>query len=86
MSRTKYAEEEFLEVLEELSPATTTEIAEKIGCAEKTAYYRLHELEEGGKCKKKKSGPRVLIWSVEELRDEDARADDDSGEQEGGDG
>jgi len=70
MSRTKYDEERFVEVLEDVSPATTTEVAEEVGCGEKTAYYRLQKLEEEGVCKKKKSGPRVLIWS---LAEDDAR-------------
>ena len=57
----EYPIEEFLQTLEEIGPAGTTEIAEHIGCDRRTAYLKLQSLKEGGEVESRKVG-NALLW------------------------
>jgi predicted transcriptional regulator len=57
----EYPTEEFLQSLEELGPAGTTEIAEHIGCDRRTAYIKLQSLEQDGVVESQKVG-NALLW------------------------
>lgn len=53
---------DFIEAIEEQGgSASTTEIAEIVGCDRRTAYLRLNELEEAGDVSSRKVG-NALLW------------------------
>jgi hypothetical protein len=58
----QYAREEFIEAVEELDIATTTMVADYVGCSYDLAYRRLHEFVEDGELTKKDAGG-LFIWS-----------------------
>jgi len=58
----QYPEEAFLEAVEQLETATTTEIAEEVGCSYDLAYRRLNALVDRGKVLRKEIGPS-FVWS-----------------------
>jgi len=62
-----YSHQEFLDSLEALSgQASTQEIADKVGCAYRTAYQKLVELEEEEEISSKKvANARLWILSSE---------------------
>ena len=57
----QYSDDEFIEVVQDSSPASTSEVAEGVGCSSDNAYRRLKELEEAGKINSKMEG-NSLIW------------------------
>lgn len=57
----EYPLEEFLQALEEIGPAGTTDIAEHIGCDRRTAYLKLQSLEEENEIQSRKVG-NALLW------------------------
>lgn len=57
--------EDFLQALEKIGPAGTTEIAEHIGCDRRTAYLKLQSLEADGEIKSQKVG-NALLWMQKE--------------------
>lgn len=59
----QYPEEAFLEAVERLDTATTTEIAEEVGCSYDLAYRRLNTLADEGKIQRKEIGPS-FVWSI----------------------
>lgn len=63
----KYTEEyppkEFLEALNEIGPAGTTDVAEHVGCDRRTAYLKLQSLEEDNKIESEKVG-NALLWRL----------------------
>lgn len=59
----EYSADDFLDAVRELQPATSTEVAEEVGCARQNADYRLSRLEEEGKVRSKKAGPST-IWML----------------------
>jgi len=62
-----YPHQEFLQSLESLSgQASTQEITNEVGCAYRTAYQKLVELEEDGKISSKNIGNARLWILVEE--------------------
>ena len=62
---TEYSDEEFVDAIEECGgTASTTEVAELIGCDRRTAYLRLKELEEETQISSRKVG-NSLLWIVE---------------------
>jgi Mn-dependent DtxR family transcriptional regulator len=61
-----YRSEEFLEAVQESDgPASTTEVADRLGCSKRTALSRLRELAEDGHLSQRKVGT-VNLWSVAE--------------------
>ncbi|WP_336336882.1 transcriptional regulator [Haloarcula brevis] len=58
----QYPEEAFLEAVEQLKTATTTEIAEEVGCSYDLAYRRLNTLVDEGEVQRKEIGPS-FVWS-----------------------
>lgn len=61
--RTAYTDEDFLEVIRAADQPSTPEIADALGCADRTALVRLHELADEGKVKQRKVGA-VNLWSI----------------------
>ena len=57
----EYPEEVFLRAVSELEMATTSKVAERVGCSYDLAYRRLLELEESGDVGKKEAGSS-FIW------------------------
>ena len=60
-----YSEGEFLEALEEADEGTTREIAEIVGCAYRTAYEYLTELESDGRANRRRLGT-TSVWGIED--------------------
>ena len=61
----RYGDEEFIEVVKDSAPASTSEVAEGVGCSSDNAYRRLKALEEIGKVESKMAG-NSLIWFLAE--------------------
>jgi len=61
----QYSDEDFLEAVAELEPASTREIAEAVGCSRRNADVRLRKLEEANEIQKKKVGNSLTWFSVE---------------------
>ena len=59
----QYSTEEFLTAVNEIDNATTTEVADLIGCSYDLAYYRLTELSKNGEITKTEVGA-TFIWNL----------------------
>lgn len=71
--RTAYRDEDFLDAIRAADgQPSTPEIADTLGCADRTALVRLHQLADAGKVKRRKTGA-VNLWSI---------SDDENGDQE----
>ena len=57
----QYPDERFIEVVKDSTPASTSEVAEDVGCSSDNAYRRLKSLEEAAKVESKMAG-NSLIW------------------------
>ena len=57
----KYTKEDFLKAVAELEPASTSEVAEAVGCSRRNADVRLRRLEDEGMVKSKMVG-NSLVW------------------------
>lgn len=57
----EYPIESFFEALEEIEVATTSRVAERVGCSYDLAYRRLNELEKKGSIAKQDAGGS-FIW------------------------
>lgn len=53
----------FLDAVNELDPATTTNVADEIGCSYDLAYRRLKELEDDGDVRATRVG-NTFIWTT----------------------
>ncbi|ELZ39725.1 hth domain-containing protein [Halorubrum californiense DSM 19288] len=63
---TSYTDSEFIEAIQHLEGmAGTSDIAEEIGCTQRTAYTRLKSLEDQNKIESRKVGSS-LLWSLSE--------------------
>ena len=63
---TSYTDSEFIEAIQHLEGmAGTSEIAEEIGCTQRTAYTRLKSLEDQSRIESRKVGSS-LLWSLSE--------------------
>lgn len=63
---TSYADSEFIEAIQQLEGmAGTSEIAEEVGCTQRTAYTRLKSLEDLNRIESRKVGSS-LLWSLSE--------------------
>lgn len=61
---TKYQPEDFISALRQLKGAgSTKEIADEVGCARRTAHYRLSDLENDGRINSRDVG-RSILWQV----------------------
>jgi len=61
----KYPDERFIEVVKERSPASTSEVAEGVGCSSDNAYRRLKALEQANRVESNMAG-NSLIWFPDE--------------------
>jgi predicted HTH transcriptional regulator len=59
----QYPENAFLEAIKRLDTATTTKIAEEVGCSYDLAYRRLNSLLSEEKVERKQVGPS-FVWST----------------------
>lgn len=57
----KYPDSAFIEAVAELSPASTSEVGDAVGCSTDNAYRRLKSLEDAGEVQSKMAG-NSLIW------------------------
>jgi predicted ArsR family transcriptional regulator len=57
----QYSDEQFIEVVKNSAPVSTSEVAEGVGCSSDNAYRRLKTLEEAGEVESKMAG-NSLIW------------------------
>ena len=63
---TSYTDSEFIEAIQHLDGmAGTSDIAEEIGCTQRTAYTRLKSLEDQDRIEIRKVGSS-LLWSLSE--------------------
>lgn len=59
-----FSDHEILEALDRLSGAASTqEVADEVGCAYRTAYQKLTELEEEGEIESRKVG-NARLWQI----------------------
>lgn len=59
---TKYQPQDFLDALRGLDGSgSTKEVADEVGCARRTAHYRLSDLEDDGQVHSRKVG-RSILW------------------------
>ncbi|WP_129116722.1 helix-turn-helix domain-containing protein [Halegenticoccus tardaugens] len=58
-----YDDSAFVAAVQKLDGASTTEVAERIGCDRRTAYLRLKALEEEGRLGSRKIG-NALLWRI----------------------
>jgi|GEM_PF-1523977 len=61
----QYSDEQFIEVIKNSAPASTSEVAEGVGCSSDNAYRRLKSLEEAGKIDSKMAGNSLIWFPVE---------------------
>ncbi len=64
-ARRKYEDSEFRDAVSELEPASTSEVADAVGCPRRTADYRLKQLRDEGAVESKMAG-NSLIWFLSE--------------------
>lgn len=57
-----YSDEDFLAALEEIGPAGTSDVAEVVGCSDRTAYNRLMELADEARVRFKRINGRTILW------------------------
>lgn len=60
-----FSDEEFLEAVETVDPATTSAVADAVGCEYRTAYERLNRLEDDGRVSSQEVG-NSFVWSTTE--------------------
>lgn len=60
----KYTDQDFTDAVAAHSPASTSEIAEQVGCERQTADGRLKELAEEGEIQRKQIA-KVTVWYQE---------------------
>lgn len=61
----QYSDEQFIQVIKDSSPASTSEVAEGVGCSSDNAYRRLKSLEEAGDLDSKMAGNSLIWFPVE---------------------
>ncbi|MFC6720299.1 transcriptional regulator [Halobacteriaceae bacterium SHR40] len=59
----EYPETDFLEALDEIGPAGTTDISDHVGCDRRTAYLKLKSLEKDNEVRSQKVG-NALLWEL----------------------
>jgi predicted ArsR family transcriptional regulator len=63
--KSEYDPEEFIAAVAGVELPTTADIAERVGCAHRTALHHLNNLEESGRLTSRSVG-RAKVWSVDE--------------------
>lgn len=63
--RRQFSDADFLKAIEKHSPASTSEVADEVGCTRRNADMRLKRLAEEGKVKRKKIAA-TQVWSLPE--------------------
>jgi len=58
-----FADEDFLDAVSAVDGATTSEVADRVGCEYRTAYKRLGDLEDQGRVESREVG-NSLLWEV----------------------
>jgi predicted ArsR family transcriptional regulator len=61
----RYGDEKFIEVVKDSAPASTSEVAEGVGCSSDNAYRRLKALEKAGEVESKMAGNSLIWFPVE---------------------
>lgn len=61
----QYADEDFLEAVVEYEPASTSEVADAVGCSRRNADTRLRQLKEAGQVRSKMAGNSRIWLSAE---------------------
>ena len=61
----RYPDQQFFNAVEDNEPASTSEVAEAVGCTRRNALSRLKTLEEAGQIKSKDVG-RSFVWFVDD--------------------
>ncbi|WP_092694156.1 FaeA/PapI family transcriptional regulator [Halorientalis regularis] len=64
--RQEYTDEDFLDAVEKHSPASTSEVADEVGCTRRNADMRLKKLADDGKVKRKKIAASQ-VWTLVEV-------------------
>ena len=62
----EYTDEDFLDAIRECPVASTTNVADAIGCYRKTALRRLNELEERGEVASESVSGKAKVWYIPE--------------------
>jgi predicted transcriptional regulator len=57
----QYSDQDFVDAVGDHDPASTTEVAESVGCTQRNALERLRKLEDAGRIQSKDVG-RSFIW------------------------
>lgn len=63
----QYSDEDFLDAVKEHEPASTSEVADAVGCSRRNADVRLRKLEEAGEIRKKKVGNSLMWMTSQEI-------------------
>jgi len=61
----RYTDEDFLQAVEQHAPASTSEVAEEVGCTRRNAGVRLKKLAEAGMVNRKKIAA-TQVWTLAE--------------------
>jgi predicted transcriptional regulator len=61
----EFTDDEFIAALQDNGGATTSEVADAVGCKYRTAYNRLKDLEDEGRVTSREVG-NSLLWSARE--------------------
>jgi predicted transcriptional regulator len=61
----RYPDQEFLDAVEDHDPASTSEVAEAVGCTRRNALNRLKTLEDTDQIRSKDVG-RSFVWFVDD--------------------
>lgn len=60
-----FSPEDFLEAVGNLDLPTTSDVAEEVGCAHRTALHHLNQLEDDGRLASRQAG-RAKLWMISE--------------------
>jgi DNA-binding Lrp family transcriptional regulator len=63
--RRQFADADFLDAVEKYNPASTSEVADEVGCTRRNAGMRLKRLADEGKVKRKKIAASQ-VWTLVE--------------------
>jgi len=61
----EYTDGDFLEAVEKHNPASTSEVAEEVGCTRRNADMRLKKLADAGRVQRKKIAA-TQVWTLAE--------------------
>ena len=58
----RYSDEQFIQAVKKLTPASTSEVAKDVGCTRRNADIRLKELADQGRIRRKKIAA-TQVWT-----------------------